>query len=444
MPTSGVGRDLRFDPQATGVTIIPSVQRYNLFLTGDYEVAPGLTAFGELGYYHAQTHAAESPVYSLSSLPITIPASNYYNPFGPVTFANGQANPNRLPGLTNVPAAGLPVTLRTYLYADAGTQSVDVENFQSRVLGGLRGRKWGFRWEAAGLFSEAQVKDVSDNISSTLLQRQLVLSTPDAYNPFNGGCLSATSVGDCTASSAAAINAIKVRVTRRDYTQLALGDFKVSRPDLFRLPGGDLGVAAGVEVRHEVQKDDRDPRLDGTITFVDAVTGAVQDDVVNTSPTPDTVGRRTVGAAFAEFAVPIVSPEMHIPLVRNLEAQVAARVEDYSDFGAVAKPKVAGAWDVIDGLRLRGSFSQGFRAPNLEQLNASLVTRSNTRTDYIRCEADLRAGRIASFAGCTRTLGVSAQRAGNPEPQRPRPATNIRAASSSSPSSCPSGWAASR
>ena len=42
---------------------------------------------------------------------IVIPASNYWNPFGPVTFANGQANPNRIPGLTNVPAAGLPVRL---------------------------------------------------------------------------------------------------------------------------------------------------------------------------------------------------------------------------------------------------------------------------------------------------------------------------------------------
>ena len=53
-----------------------------------------------------------------------MPASNYWNPFGPVTFANGTANPNRIPGLTNVPAAGLPVTLSTYRFSRCRAQMV--------------------------------------------------------------------------------------------------------------------------------------------------------------------------------------------------------------------------------------------------------------------------------------------------------------------------------
>jgi outer membrane receptor protein involved in Fe transport len=79
----------------------------------------------------------------------------------------------------------------------------------------------------------------------------------------------------------------------------------------------------------------------------------------------------------------------------------------------VAKPKVAVAWDLFDGFRLRGSWAQGFKAPNLEQVNATVVTRANTRTDYVRCEADLRAGRITSFSNCSRSLSVQAQRSGN-------------------------------
>jgi outer membrane receptor protein involved in Fe transport len=94
--------------------------------------------------------------------------------------------------------------------------------------------------------------------------------------------------------------------------------------------------------------------------------------------------------------------------------QVAARAEHYSDVGDVAKPKVALAWDVVPGLRFRASYDEGFRAPNLEQLNVTTVSRSNTRTDYIFCEADLRAGRISSFNQCTRTQSVQARRAGNP------------------------------
>jgi outer membrane receptor for ferrienterochelin and colicin len=94
-------------------------------------------------------------------------------------------------------------------------------------------------------------------------------------------------------------------------------------------------------------------------------------------------------------------PEMNIPLVRKFEIQAAGRYEHYSDFGSVAKPKFAAAWDVVNGVRLRGSWAQGFKAPNLEVMNASVVTRGNTRTDYVRCEADLRAGRITSFANCS-------------------------------------------
>ena len=54
-----------------------------------------------------------------------------------------------------------------------------------------------------------------------------------------------------------------------------------------------------------------------------------------------------------------------------------------------------------DGLRVRGSWSQGFKAPNLEQINATLVSRSNTRKDYYRCEAEIANKKTTSIANCT-------------------------------------------
>jgi outer membrane receptor protein involved in Fe transport len=418
LATSGVDRNLRFDaPAAYNTTVMPSVERLNLFLTGNYDVTDEITAFGELGYYTADTHSVQSPTGTLSSLPITIPAANYYNPFGPTVFANGTVNPNRLAGL-NVSAAGVPVILRTYNFSDAGANEVDVENTQWRGLVGLRGEKFGFNWEGALLYSHAEAIDVSDGISATLLQQQLGLSTPDAYNPFNGANLANPSGADTTPSTQAAIDAIRIQTTRRSTSSLALADFKVSRPDLFALPGGDVGFAAGIEYRRETQKDDRDPRVDGTINFTDSVTGtAYTGDLIGTSPSPDTKGSRTVTSAYMEFAVPIISEEMEIPFVRGLEMQLAGRYEDFSDAGSVAKPKVAMAWDVFDGLRFRGSWAQGFKAPNLEQVNATLVTRSNTRTDWVRCEADLRAGRIASFSNCSRSGATTARRSGNQDLQ---------------------------
>lgn len=419
--TASTLRSERFDTRV-GTTVSPSIDRYNSFLSAHYEVSDAVTLYTELGYYTADTRRIQPPTINLNA--IVIPASNYWNPFGPVTFANGQANPNRLPGLTNVPAAGLPVRLTTYRFVDAGMQEVNTRNWQSRFLGGARGRLGTFDFDTALLYSEAQSTDISNAIDMTALQASLALSTPDAYNPFNGGCAATPGVGDCNASSQAAVDAISFDLRRRSKTTLALADFKLSRADLFALPAGNLGIAVGIEGRRETQRDDRDPNLNGDITFRDAVTGETSlSNVAAVSPTPSTRGARTVFSAFGELAVPLVSPEMGVPLVRRIDLQLAGRYERYSDFGDVFKPKVAAAWDLIDGIRLRGSWSKGFRAPNLEQTRTVQYSRLGSNTDFYRCEADLRAQRIASFGACGRGISYSIFIAGNPD-LKPENSTN--------------------
>ncbi|MBN8814406.1 MAG: TonB-dependent receptor [Sphingomonas sp.] len=420
-------RSERFDTRP-GTTVTPAINRYNTFLAAHYDLSDRVTVYTELGYYRADTTRIQPPTINLNA--ITIPASNYWNPFGPVTFANGQANPNRIPNLTNVPAAGLPVTLSTYRFLDAGYQVVKTVNWQDRFLIGAKGKIGGFDFDSAILYSEAQAVDNSPAIDMTKLQANLGLSTPDAYNPFSGGCSATPSLGDCSPASAATINSFTVNLRRKSKTTLGLADFKLSKADLLRLPGGDLGIALGVEGRRETQMDDRDPNLDGTRTFTDSVTGATnQSNIASVSPTFDTRGNRTVFSAFGELAVPVISPEMKVPLIRRLDVQLAGRYEHYSDFGSVAKPKVAAAWDLVDGIRLRGSWSQGFRAPNLEQLNAVAFSRLNTNTaantDYYRCEADVRAGRLAAnaFPACTRQIGYSIAVSGNPD-LKPEKSTN--------------------
>ncbi|MDF7777166.1 TonB-dependent receptor [Sphingomonas sp. AOB5] len=414
-------RSERFDTRI-GTTVTPRVERYNSFLSAHYDVTDSVTLYTELAYYNANTQRIQPPTINLNA--IVIPASNYWNPFGPVTFANGQANPNRIANLTNVPAAGLPVRLSTYRFLDAGMQTVDVNNWQSRILFGARGQLGKFDFDTGFLYSEASATDTSNAIDMTKLQANLALSTPAAYNPFSGGCSATPSVGDCSPASQATIDAISFDLVRRSRTRLWLGDFKLSSPDLFQLPGGGLGIAMGVEVRGESQRDDRDANLNGTRTFTDMVTGETNlSNVAAVSPTPSTKGSRTIYSAFAELAVPVVSPEMNVPLVHRLDLQLAGRYEYYSDFGSVAKPKVAAAWDIVDGLRIRGSWSMGFRAPNLEQTKTVQYSRLGSNTDYYRCEADLRAGRIANFSACARGISYSIFISGNPD-LKPETSTN--------------------
>lgn len=412
LATNNAFRDLRYDT-AVGTTVMPSVKRYNAFINGHYDLTDDLTLFGEFGYYRSNTTRIQPPVINLNQ--IWIPASNYYNPFGATTI-NGQPNPNRIANLTNVPAAGLPVLLTTYRFVDTGPQAVKVSGEQLRGLIGVRGETAGFKWDSAFVYSEASAVDSSLAVRSSALQQSLALATPDAYNPFNGGCIDSLSSGDCTPSSQAAIDAITFQLRRASKTTLTMGDFRASRADLFALPGGDVGVAFGLEVRHETQRDDRDSSVDGSSPFIDAVSGAVTiSDAAAVSDNPDTYGKRTVAAAYAELAVPLISEEMNIPLVRRFDIQLAGRYEHYSDFGSVARPKIAAAWDVVDGFRLRGSFSQGFRAPNLEQVNAVEYARLATSQDFLRCEVDLRAGRIANFTQCGNNVGYSRRVSGNPD-----------------------------
>jgi outer membrane receptor protein involved in Fe transport len=415
LATNNAFRDLRYDT-AVGTTVMPSVKRTNAFANGHYDLTDTLTLFGEFGYYRSDTLRIQPPVINLNQ--IWIPASNYYNPFGAV------GSPNRLPGLTNVPAEGLPVLLTTYRFVDTGPQTVKVKGEQLRGLIGVRGETAGFKWDSAFVYSEASAVDSSLAVRSSALQKSLALATPDAYNPFNGGCIDTLSFGDCTPSAQAALDAITFQFRRRSKTTLTMGDFRASRADLFALPGGDVGMAFGAEVRRETQRDDRDSSVDGSSPFVDAVTGAVTiSDAAAVSDNPDAYGKRTVAAAYAELAVPLVSEDMNIPLVRRFDVQLAGRYEHYSDFGSVARPKIAAAWDVFDGLRFRGSFSQGFRAPNLEQVNAVEYARLATSQDFLRCEVDLRAGRITNFTACGNNVGYSRRVSGNPD-LKPEKSTN--------------------
>ena len=77
-------------------------------------------------------------------------------------------------------------------------------------------------------------------------------------------------------------------------------DFKISSNDLWEMPGGNMGMLVGLEYRDEEISDDRDPRLDGTITYTDyeGDTYPLVGDVVNSSPTGDVSGSRNVVSVF--------------------------------------------------------------------------------------------------------------------------------------------------
>ncbi|AJP71179.1 TonB-dependent receptor domain-containing protein [Sphingomonas hengshuiensis] len=75
-------------------------------------------------------------------------------------------------------------------------------------------------------------------------------------------------------------------------------------------------------------------------------------------------------AAFGELYMPLINAEMGIPLVRDFTVSTAARYDHYSDFGDTKNSKVSATWELVEGLKLRGSWGTSFRAPGLPELNS--------------------------------------------------------------------------
>lgn len=395
-----------------GNDLFSEKNRYNLQTLLNYELTDDIEVYFEGSYYRSENRRSIDASAILSAVPLGISRNAYYNPFGPA-LRDGQPNPERLAG-TTIPASGVDVIMERYRFVDAGNRDVTVDKDTYRLVGGLRGNFGAWDFDTGFLYSEAESLDLARNrVSLTLLQQQINLTTPDAYNPFNGGCLDDPGEGDCTPNPASSIDPFRIDVFRKGGTSLALADFKVSRSDLLELPGGDLGVAAGVEWRRETFYDDRDPRLDGTITFTDSVTGEFNgSDVAGTSQSPDTDGSRNVYSAYAEAFVPVIGRDMDIPLVEELNFQIAGRMEHFTDIDETAVvPRIAGAWTTVPGITLRGAWSRGFRAPNLVQVNDGGTTRSNTRDDFVVCQAQVQKGIIDSLGGCP-GAGVISFRAG--------------------------------
>ncbi|WP_394730569.1 TonB-dependent receptor domain-containing protein [Altererythrobacter sp. GH1-8] len=402
-PTSAVRYNQNFDG-----TLISEKDRYNAMALLNYELSDNLEAYVEASFYRSESRRNNEASAILGATPITIAANAYWNPFGPV------GSPNRLPG-TTIAAGGVNVVMERYRFVDVGSRDVTVDKNVYRFVGGLRGNLGEWDFDTGFLYSEAKLTDLARNrVSMTLAQQAINRTTSDAYNPFNGGCLDDPGEGDCTPNSQDILDSIRVDVFRKGGTSLALADFKISRDDLISLPGGDLGIAAGVEWRRESFFDDRDPRLDGTITFTDSISGDfVGSDVVGTSPSPDTRGNRKVYSAHAEVFVPVVGPDMNIPLVEEFNVQLAGRIERFTDIKETAMvPRVAASWTTVPGVIFRGAWSEGFRAPNLVQVNDAGTTRVNTRDDWVICYARANTtlpppDRIANIGACPGQSTVS-------------------------------------
>ena len=134
--------------------------------------------------------------------------------------------------------------------------------------------------------------------------------------------------------------------------------------ELFTLPAGAVAGAVGFDLRREDYAYSQD--ADATQIFLGPGNAVLPK------------ASRDIKAVYAELIVPVV---------KDLELQLAVRRDQYSLIGATTNPKVAFRYQPTDFLLFRGSANKGFLAPSFTQLYASSLDQElpNGIIDPIGC-----------------------------------------------------------
>jgi outer membrane receptor protein involved in Fe transport len=140
-----------------------------------------------------------------------------------------------------------------------------------------------------------------------------------------------------------------------------LGDYGIKSP----MASEGVGVALGAEYRRE--------HLDTVADFL-STNGLVNG---NGGAAPPVSGSFDVYELFGEARVPLVSDA---PFAKYLGLELGYRFSNYSSVGNTNTYKVAGEWEVIDGMRFRAGYNRAVRAPSINELFApqNVVLDGNT------------------------------------------------------------------
>ncbi len=134
--------------------------------------------------------------------------------------------------------------------------------------------------------------------------------------------------------------------------------------ELFTLPAGVVGLAAGYEYRREKAVDSPDAFAGTLSTVLPLVMGVAQNPTSAQSREP-TSGSYDLHELYAEVSAPLLAGRR---FVESLDIDAAIRYSDYSTVGGEATAKFGVAYRPVSSLLVRGTYSQGFRAPSILEL----------------------------------------------------------------------------
>jgi iron complex outermembrane recepter protein len=291
--------------------IAAQVQRTSLKVHADFQLSDYVKAFADVwGSYN--TTALSSGLAGFGSGAL-VPSLYYapgvgYAPFAPTVSGNA---------LTYYfPQAQVVNTTSRFYRISSGIQG----SFSTTKLGD---------WDWAASYGHSESDDSNSythQINASVVQNYLAGVTVSTFDPTTFNALPGLFGTSNTHAT----------------SKLDTFDATLSTSNLFELPAGDVGLGFGTQFQHQSEYIGA-----GSIDFVSPYTQAVN-------------GQRNVAAAYYQVDVPILS---------TLSFTQSGRYDHYGDFGGVFSPHYALRYQPVQSLTMYASFSKGFRAPTLIELD---------------------------------------------------------------------------
>ncbi|AZU03390.1 TonB-dependent receptor [Glycocaulis alkaliphilus] len=316
-------------------SILNGSERLNATLYGTYDVADDISAFLEVQYAQRRSNNV------LDGNPVFAGSGTAAFPEGWVIAADNPHNPN--PGVRAV------MTMRPTDTIGPRNQEVIANNI--RLVTGLQGLTFGFDWEASYMYARTDSTLTTDSTFNLARANRISDPAACALDPLcvavtasTGGALDAYRPGNWTEEQIQYMRQIATSTFAEDINAV---NFFFGR-DIFTLPAGEVGFAAGYEYRRE------------TFAFrPDQVTASGESVANQTFPTNASYYTHEV---FAEVNVPLIRDQL---LVQELSLNAQARYFDYSTFGSDSVYKLGLNWVMTDDVRIRGTYGTSFRIPTL-------------------------------------------------------------------------------
>jgi outer membrane receptor protein involved in Fe transport len=307
-------------------------QRTDGFLVGSYNLTDNITAFVDAFYNHTESAGQDASIPVGTGDGLVISSTAPFNPFG-VTFS-----PNPIPGDPN---SGYVYQTRL---TGVGTRIHPYTTSTGQLIAGLRGAVGQSSWDwnvAVDYGHTSRMQNDKNELYIPALQAAIDAGA-NIFDQANNGA----------ALGAGAVDAIYRK--REILRQISAG----ANGNLFSLPAGDVQLAVGALYRKQSMNYTINP-----LALLDPVTGFCQ--ISQEACGSPGSGNDSVKEAFAETLIPLLK---EVPGAYSLNVDVGVRYSDYNSAGSTTNGKIAIEWRPIQDLLVRGTVSQVFRAPNLDQL----------------------------------------------------------------------------